>query len=37
MGTKIVESGVGSIASDESAFLSALYLQTGRGCSTLST
>lgn len=37
MGTKIVESGVGTIASDESASLSALHLQIGRGCSPLST
>ena len=32
MGTKIVESGVDSIASDESASLAALHLQIGRGC-----
>ena len=32
MGTKIVESGVGTIASDESASLAALHLQIGRGC-----
>lgn len=32
MGTKIVESGVGSIASGESASLAALHLQFGRGC-----
>ena len=37
MGTKIAESGVGTIASDESASLSALHLQIGRECSTLST
>lgn len=37
MGTKIVESGVGSIASDESASLAPLHLQIGRGCSPLST
>ncbi len=32
MGTKIVESGVDSIASDESASLATLHLQIGRGC-----
>ena len=32
MGTEIAESGVGTIASDESASLSALHLQIGRGC-----
>lgn len=32
MGTKIAESGVDSIASDESASLAALHLQIGRGC-----
>ena len=37
MGTKIAESGVDSIASDESASLAALHLQIGRGCSPLST
>lgn len=37
MGTKIVESGVGSVASGESTSLATLHLQIGRGCSTLST
>ena len=37
MGTKIVESGVDSIASGESTSLSTLHLQIGRGCSPLST
>lgn len=37
MGTKIVESGVGTIASGKSVSLSTLHLQIGRGCSTLST
>lgn len=37
MGTKIADSGVGTIASDESASLAALHLQIGRGCSTPST
>ncbi len=37
MGTKIVESGVGSVASGESASLATLHLQIGRGCSPLST
>lgn len=32
MGTKIADSGVGTIASDESASLAALHLQIGRGC-----
>ena len=32
MGTKIVESGVGSIASNKSASLATLHLQIGRGC-----
>lgn len=32
MGTKIVEGGVDSIASDESASLAALHLQIGRRC-----
>lgn len=32
MGTKVVESGVDSIASDESASLATLHLQIGRGC-----
>lgn len=36
MGTKIVESGVGTIASDESASLAALHLQIGRGCQSAS-
>ena len=37
MGTKIVESGVGTIASGKSVSLSTLHLQIGCGCSTLST
>lgn len=32
MGTKIVESGVDSIASGKSVSLSTLHLQIGRGC-----
>lgn len=32
MGTKIAESGVGTIDSDESASFSALHLQIERGC-----
>ena len=32
MGTKIVESGVGTIASGESASLAALHVRFGRGC-----
>ena len=32
MGTEIAESGVGTIASDESASLATLHLQIGRGC-----
>ena len=32
MGTKRVESGVGSVASGESPSFSALHLQIGRGC-----
>lgn len=37
MGTKIVESGVDSIASGKSVSLSTLHLQIGRECSPLST
>ena len=32
MGTKIAESGVGTIASGKSVSLSTLHLQIGRGC-----
>ena len=35
MGTKIAESGVGAIASDESASLAALHQQFGCGCQSV--